>query len=489
MDPRKAAAQWLQGTVFREEAIRPRAPRPAERVPQVIRAARSLENGACRGWQSREILFVKQGKLLAGYEDDYDCTDVDPYYYPTYQTLSDAQLRGYFSWRTKLRRGDVRKAPLTFAFLYMYEQINQIGVADAMDGFRKLEAFRDAYGPINGAVLPYLERWLEDYVIYYGLDPGLLSGSPQMILDGSVTVLDHIEEQDDAEVAQAVRSLSTGWLGRSRFYAANREDMDAVTVRVLRRISAHYAARCRRTMADQYFGGFSRRPVSPFDSAVFCDPLKRRNYRYAVSSQRVYRCEDGLWSVWKRALPPGSGGRLDALLKTIDSVMREEYGDRHPVKAGVDTKWVVKLIREEAQGLLAEKQAAEEKKITIDYTQLTQIRRDAAVTQEKLAVEEELDLPEEPVPPEQELPRPAAPEAPEPDPGSGPPLSPPEYRLLQCLLYGGDTGWVQAEGHLLSVLADGINEKLYDEFLDCVLDGEGRLVDDYIDELKGMVHP
>lgn len=67
------------------------------------------------------------------------------------------------------------------------------------------------------------------------------------------------------------------------------------------------------------------------------------------------------------------------------------------------------------------------------------------------------------------------------------PLSSTEVRLLRCLLYGGDTGWVQEEGHLLSVLVDGINEKLYDIFGDTVL--EDGVVEDYIDDLKEMVRP
>lgn len=77
----------------------------------------------------------------------------------------------------------------------------------------------------------------------------------------------------------------------------------------------------------------------------------------------------------------------------------------------------------------------------------------------------------------------------EPGGGADSLLSPAEYRLLQCLLYGGDTGWVQGEGFLLSVLVDGVNEKLYDTFLDTVLDDTPRLIDDYIDDLKEMVRP
>lgn len=506
MDPVKAAAQWLRSTVFKEEAIRPRAPQTAERVPSVIRAARSLENGIHHSWQSREALFMKQGKLLAGYEDDYDYRGSVTCYYPTYQALSDRQLRGYFSWRTKLRRGEVRETSLSFAFLYVYELINQIGVVDPMDGYRKLERFRDAYGQLDGGILPYLDRWITDYVVYYGLDPALLSNTPQVVRERSIAVLEHIGERDAAGIMDAVKALS-GWLGRSKFYAGYQHDMDRVIVRVLRRVSAHYAARCKKTMVEQYFGSCGREPVMLFDSAVFCDPLKRKDHEYAVDGQCVYSCKGGLWSVWKRTAPSGSRGKLDGLLKTIDSVMRQEFDYRYPVKAELDTKWILQLIREEVQGLLAEKKAAEERKITIDYAQLTQIRRDAAVTQEKLIVDEEADMPEKnpaPQPPqepeqmrlfpaeesasggtEQARPLPAE----EPGGGADSLLSPAEYRLLQCLLYGGDTGWVQGEGFLLSVLVDGVNEKLYDTFLDTVLDDTPRLIDDYIDDLKEMVRP
>jgi len=488
MDPMKAAAEWFRSTVFKDEAIRPRPAQGPERIPSVLRAARSLENGACQSWQSRESLFMKQGKLLAGYEDDYEFTGVAVCYYPTYQALTDRQLRGYFSWRTKLRHGDIRETSLSFAFLYIYELINQIGVADPMDGYRKLAGFRDAYGQIDSHILPYLDQWLTDYVVYYGLDAGLLANSPQVVFDRSAAVLEHVQERDPAEIIRAVKRLSK-WLGRSKFYAGHPEDMDRVTVQALWRMSAHYAARCKKTMAEQYFGVCGQSSARLFDAAVFCNPLKRRDYEYAVDEQRVYRCEKGLWSVRARAYPPSSKGKLDALLKTIDAVMRREYGDCRPVKAEVDTKWVLRIIQEEVQWLLAEKKAAEESRVAIDYAQLTRIRRDAAVTRDKLIVDEELDLPEEPAPQEPEL------EPEQPSPAAGPegteatPLSPPEYRLLQCLLYGGDTGWVQAEGHLLSVLADGVNEKLYDTFLDTVLDDTSRLIDDYIDDLKEMVRP
>ena len=116
-DRKKNAAQWFYETVYKDEAICPRAIQPAERLPSMLRTARSLENKPGLNWQSRESVFLKQGKLLAGYEDDYDFSGNVVRYFPTYESLSDRELRGYFSWRTKFRKGEIQKTSLSFVFL------------------------------------------------------------------------------------------------------------------------------------------------------------------------------------------------------------------------------------------------------------------------------------------------------------------------------------------------------------------------------------
>ena len=63
--------------------------------------------------------------------------------------------------------------------------------------------------------------------------------------------------------------------------------------------------------------------------------------------------------------------------------------------------------------------------------------------------------------------------------------------LLCCLLTGESYKPLTDAGHMLSVLADEINENLYDEFGDTVIEtnetGIPVLVEDYIDDLKGML--
>jgi len=208
--------------------------------------------------------------------------------------------------------------------------------------------------------------------------------------------------------------------------------------------------------------------------------LEQGSRQYTVDEKYIYRCHNGLWSVQKYSCIPHSNGKLGDVLKAIDAVMRECYGYGRPIQYKLETKWIIKIIQEEAQNLLAEKKAAEEKKITIDYSRLARIRDDAAVTRDRLMVDEEA---EEEAPPAQP-PEPAA----EPE---DTPLTKDEYRLLQSLLYGRDYGWVRSSGLMLSVLVDGINDKLYDTFSDSVLLGDDppELIEDYIADLKEMIHP
>ena len=482
----KKAAEWFYSTVFREESIRPRPEQPKERLPAALLAARSLEQGL-GARDSRSALFLKQAKLLEFYSDGYPFDKSVICYYPTYQALSDQELRGYFSWRTKLRAGNLQKTSLSFAFLYIYELLNQIGVTDPLDGYEKLLRFHKDYGALDGKILPYLNQWLYEYAAYYELEPGLLCATPQVIFDNYVAVLEDVQTQEPERIVEAVKYF-TKWLDRSKFYAEHREDMDQVIVRVLRKVSGHYA-HCKNTMIQQYFGKPLELFATPFSTAVFCHREKSRDREYRLSRYTLYRCRNGFWTLYRLDIHQRPNPKLSQLVKTIDSLMRQEYGYGHPIKCETDTKWILKLIGEEIRGLLAEKEAAKAKVVTIDFSRLSAIRSDAALTRDKLTVEEELE-PEEPQSPVQSIPFPES-ATPTPEQTPDTPLDEAEYRLLCCLLYGGDLGWVQSEGHLLSVLVDGINEKLYDSFADSVLEMNDRpeLVEDYIEDLKEMVHP
>ena len=481
----KNAASWYYSQVFREEPITPRREAPSAQLPPLLRAARSLETGMSDVFQTRESVFLKQGKLLANFEDDFQFDRTVVRYFPTYQSLTDEELRGYFTWRGMLRRGILQQTSLSFAFLYIYELINRIGVSDPMDGFRKLQAFRADYSSLDERIVPYLNRWLTDYAVYYGLDPACLADSRQVLFDRDVTVLDTIPSQSDEKICEAMRRLSGKWLDRSKFYARNREDFDTVLASVMRRIWAHYDKGCKRTMVEQYFGPLCRFQARLFENAVFCGTRQTEAREYVIDERYRYICAGGLWTVEKHACPPKPNAKLSAIVKTVDAIMREEYGFPDAVRMELDTKWLLAIIREECRSLLQKKKEAQAKKLRFDDARLATIRREATVTEAKLYIPDE--EPEEPapiLPPEPEREEEAENEI-------RSLLSPEEYRLLHTLLYGGSLDWVRSRGLMLSVLTDSINENLYDLFGDSVLEAElpPSVIEDYKDELKEMVKP
>lgn len=467
---------------YMDEPIYHREKTPEEKLPAPLQAARSLEKGAARMYQNRRSLFLNQAKLLEFYKDDYEGEYISHCYYPTYDLLSNRELRSYFAWRTKVRNGDIQPSCSCFAYLYLYELINGIGTGTPVEGLHKMDDFAAAYKEYESSLMNYYANWRKSYIIYYNLSDSFLGGEEREGEEAHMAVLDSAQEQTDDAIAAAVKQLVPGWLNRSKFYKTHQTDMDRVIVQVLRRMHQHYSARSKRTFSEQLFGSRETYPVDLFCHAVFCDPLRHENSRYYITDSHYYECRNGYWTETSCFIDSHKRRKLEDLMKTIDASLRVALNDGKPIKSPSQLKWVTKVIEEEVAALLEtqKQQEAAAKRVQIDYSALEQIRREAAITQDKLATEEEM---EEEVPPAVQPPPPQ----PEALPGDCP-LDKTQYRLMQNLLYGGDTSWVQREGKMVSVLLDSINEILYDTFQDAVIEDQ-QVVEDYIDELKEMVKP
>lgn len=467
---------------YTDEPILPRKKTPEEKLPAPLKAARSLEKGAARMYQNRRSLFLNQAKLLEFYKDDYEGGYISRCYYPTYDLLSNQELRSYFAWRTKVRNGDIQPSCSSFAYLYLYELINGIGTGTPVEGLHKMDDFAAAYKEYESSLMNYYANWRKSYIIYYNLSDSFLGGEEREGEEAHMAVLDSTQEQTDDAIAAAVKQLAPGWLNRSKFYKTHQTDMDRVIVQVLRRMHQHYSARSKRTFSEQLFGSRETHSVDLFCHAVFCDPLRHENSRYYITDSHYYECRNGYWTETSCFIDSHKRRKLEDLMKTIDASLRVALNDDKPIKSPSQLKWVTKVIEEEVAALLEtqKQQEAAAKRVQIDYSALAQIRREAAITQDKLATEEEM---------EEEAPPAVQPPPPQPEalPGDCP-LDKTQYRLMQNLLYGGDTSWVQREGKMVSVLLDSINEILYDTFQDAVIEDQ-QVVEDYIDELKEMVKP
>ena len=182
--------------LYGDEKIPPQP--PAEKTPKLLRAMRSLVNSSTNFWQSRSELFLKQARLMANYEDDYDYRGTVNQYFPTYDSLTDPELRGYFTWRTKVRRGEVERRGMSYASLYAYELLALVGCTSPMDAYERLHIFGHAYGALDPQILRCLKDWERALIIYYGLSPALLEEHDGAVQerrqDDAVYVMLHQEE-------------------------------------------------------------------------------------------------------------------------------------------------------------------------------------------------------------------------------------------------------------------------------------------------------
>ena len=471
-------------------ALKRPAPVRLNSVPEKIKEMRELPYRNDIRWQSRERIFYEQAKLMEHYEDDCPFSGSFIMYYPTYGSMTTEQLRGYFTWRTAVRKGEYPEAPVSFVFLHIYELLNGIGTGTPEEGYGKLMLVNEHYGS-GSAVHSFLQRWIKDYVIYNRLPASCLDNSEDKSFDDAVLVLMECAGRSDEEVFGAILRLSSYKIEGSTFYKTYPEEFRTVACGTYRKLSEHYGSHSKKTLCEKYFGSRVRMPHYMFASAVFYDRAGRRSFVYEVDPLHKFECMNGMWFSDMIYGSRKTSKELGELMRAVDHLMRERFGFRHRLGGCKATKTETGIIGKEIEGIFEQKKREEAAKIEIDVTKLGGIRQAADITREKLIVDEESDT-EDMSAGIGESTGPEPLQTAEASAGNGTPLDSNEYRFMQCLLYGGDAeGAARAAGTMPSLIADSVNEKLFDLFADTVIDFSGgvpEIIEDYAEELKGMIH-
>lgn len=505
--------------VYRDEPIIMTGSQMASFLPPAYREARALARSRDGEQMPPAQLFLTQGRMLADLEDDAPYAGTFERYYPTYQMMSDRQLRGYVTWRTQVRRGEVVQAPTSFLFVYCYELLNGVGVASPQDAFSELRRFWGAYRGEESLLDRYVPRWLWDLAAYHGLDRVLIAEDPDLskdiVYDGALHSVLHPEGVSEAELFCALDTLSAYHVLKSRFYKEHPEDLRAVTFAVLGRLGPYYAKHRTRGLYEGLFGESLTLPHRMFEAAVFYEELPHPDAEYRFDVLQRYRCADGRW---ERTFYPeirSGSARLGAILKAVDAQMRDRYGFAHPLKAPKTPKYLAQFIEREIDERLAWNKAHEVRRIQIDRSKLQGIRSTAEVTREALLVDEEraeapapfelqplvtVAVPKsvgekDPVPAVSAAPIvPSAQEEPQPEGFSAAPfgLDGRELAFVLRLLDGGSVDDLLSGTLTAELLVDAVNEKLFDLLGDTAVEFVGsqpRIVEDYRDDVKGAVCP
>ncbi len=473
-------------SVYRDEPIIQTASSMSSYVPEKIAELQRSFRRRDFYSLSEEKIFYKQAKLMEDYEDDYEYSGDFTCYYPTYRSMNTKQLRGYFSWRTNTRKGDIRKTSLSFAFVYIYELLHLVGVGSAKEGFERLSEFGKVYGGLDSRITPYVSRWLRDFAVYYDLDKALFGTIYDTSTEEALMTVCNYSKITDDELFSAVSVLSSYNILKSKLYKTYPEDCKKIVCAVYRALCAYSDKHRKKSLFESYFGKPMSCPYKMFGTAVFYDIKRYKNFTYTVNDIHKYECADGKWNCIKFQTIDRHSQKLGDLVKTVDSIIRKKYGMSPEIIQPVGTKLTVGIIEKEIDAFLEEKKRNTPKKIDLDLSKLNDIRHSADITRDKLMTESETEE-------TSELPvcGKIAEAASEGSSDNEISLDENEYELLRCLLYGTARKLRSAAGGImLSVVADSVNEKLFDMFGDNVIEFDGdspRIIEDYADELKGLV--
>lgn len=518
-------------------------------VPKEIRQMRTLESEFAQTGYGRvdrlsAELFYRQAKLMADYVDDYDFQGELLLFHPTYASMTDHQLRGYFSWRTKVRAGTVPPAPTAFAFTHIYELLMGIGTTPGEQCYEQLTAFGKAYNAANAwsndLISFNLDRWLTDYAVYHNLEQALIDhgASP---LDASVLVLlraEHAllaaqgiqprvpnrfvsnEAPDAEELFSALDTAGRYHIAKSRLAKDEHELLVTCASDVFAALVAHCAKRRKTDYVEGMFGYSMTANYRPFATAVFFEETPHPDCVVHVGPVITYVCQDGKWTRQLACAPRTTSKDIGAAMHCLDEELRRQLDYPHQLKERPAPKYLRTLVSEVVTARLKEREEQERRRITIDLSKLASIRSAAHLTQEALLTDEErgevleapIAVPAAPqaqapeaevtaVPTPQEASREATPEplatdaAPsEPDaPFESDLLSDVEARFLAGLMEGRPASELLGSADpFASVVADSINEKLFDLVGDAIIEFDGdepQIIEDYLEDVREALSP
>lgn len=392
-------------------------PEQYRKMREISRWQDDPKGGAGR-WLSEAELFYRQGLLMADFEDDCPYNGTFKSYFPTYNAMSDRQLRGYFTWRAQVRRGNIEETSTSFAFLYLYELICGIGVDNPLDGFDKIKGFWDAYRAFEPGIDRFARVWLQDHAVFHGLDPKLLHDSKTVAFDNALIELRRAvrdlvpasapsdqapkrrktseptlplppDEACEERLMAAINALSTYNLNNSRLDRSHHRDLRHVTCAVYVRMARYYDTHRKTGIVASLFGEETAMPYTMFASAVFFAPERHEDCEYRLDPIHIYRCQNGFWECMRIHGSRQKSSKLGEMMRACDQRLRLALDPAHPLKEEKVPKYLAKIIDDEIVAWLSWDAAHQPVKIDIDLSQLGHIRSAAAQTREALLIDEE----------------------------------------------------------------------------------------------------
>lgn len=409
----------INQSAYRPEAIIKKASDLAVPAPKKYKEMlRIVPKNDTFYWQSDYInaRFYLQAKFMENFEDDYPYYGEVLRYLPQYTDMSFPELRGYFTWRTKVRKGIVEETSSSFVFVYIYELINGIGVTSPQNGFEKLLYIWNEYRDFDHKIDRYLKDWLKDYVIYYEMDVSRIKDIPRKknhYLFSLGDIQSAVTELNFSRFLELINDFSNYKILKSKFLKEFKNDYIEAFTQVYMEVENFYNKNRKTTLFEKMFGKESCDTWVPFRSGIFYENTKNLDRKCVVNDFERYVCKNGVWLKYSYSEYYSDKRFIGEILRTTEFYLREMYNYSYKItfrgSSKVLTSLIEKTVRKycedhnklELYSRLKEQQKNKKEKtrekvapektepiiIKIDTTKFDEIRRIAQNTQNKLIVE------------------------------------------------------------------------------------------------------
>ena len=500
-------------TVYGETALpfvgeRPELQRP--KVPERIREMMKLYEHGDGSYLHKCRNFVRQGRFMEDYEDDAPFTGDVRKYFPTYHDFDVRQLRGYFTWRTGVRKGEYSPIAASLAYLYLYELLCGIGCSSPEDSLEKMRAFETGFldsGIGDSSMRKNLRRWMLEYAVLHDLpaETARTFADPAMLeKDTALAQLRAPEDVSDEEVFSALCVFGGNRLAQSPA-AADEEGRGKHLFAEVWRFTLQRWTGKGKNLFEACFGGQKAFHWYPLSNALYTEDGRHPDTDYILDESRSFHCRGGRWTEERYEELFFDRKRLEELLHEADRAIRRYLKTGRNLQEKPTEAWARPYVEAVLEEDRKAAQEALKPKITIDLSGLEQIRRAASITRDSLLTEEEKNEARDGCDPalptendasmrpsaETAVTKPAPAEAEEKARMTFDGLDEAHFTILQTLLRGETAEGQIRSSHLMPALVvDTINEAFYDEIGDNILEYDGNeisLIEDYREDIAAIL--
>ena len=281
-------------------------------------------------------IFYRQAKYLENFEDNYEVKNVHRNSYHmfgvdyTYSNFSFADFRTYFSWRTKIRKGEFELIDWEYEQIYLNELLNQIGCKDENEVMDKLIEFWKGYRQCTLKIDSVMPNIIKEFYITNGFK------IPYTEIMKKFPIEIKTQAKDLKDINKGIYKDKIDFLDEISTYKIAKS-------KLLETKYGYLLNQCIEKIFTKLNSKFKEDNISlsemlmhKHETEYWWNPLRNYNIFYKkesigpiiIEGTEKYECVDGVWNRTIYSENRAYRNTIGYILKTMECYIREYLGYR-----------------------------------------------------------------------------------------------------------------------------------------------------------------